>query len=251
LNKYIDTIFVPSHFCREVLTNSGVKKKIIVAPFGVNRSVFTPRNVISSSLFQFLFVGTPHYRKGVLELIEAFKNVFENKTDVTLHMKFTYKPDLQHLKPWEIGNIESLIKGTDNITIDYSIMNDNDIADLIASSDVVVQPSYSEGFGLSILEAMVMKKPVITTCWSGECEFVNRHNALVIDSVPIRTDSIQYGEKARGAQMQKPSVKKLSELLEYAYNNFSELTALKDNAYSTASTFTWQKTAETILKSIY
>ncbi|RKX66531.1 hypothetical protein DRP44_03935 [candidate division TA06 bacterium] len=251
LNKHIDTIFVPSAFCKNTLVESGVKRQIIIARFGVDRTIFKPEGYNRDNTFRFLFIGTPHYRKGVIELIRAFKSVFEGKRDISLYLKLTYKPAPGKLKPWEIPNIEALVKESNNIQIDYNRKNDNEIAELIASSDVIVQPSYSEGFGLSILEAMAMKKPVITTCWSGECEFVNRNNALIINSSSFKASDIQYGEKTNGARMRKPSVKHLAELLEYAYTNFPELEKLKNNAYLAATALTWDKTAETILKTIY
>ncbi len=251
LNKYANAIFVPSHFCKNVLTKNNVKKNIFVTRFGVNTDRFYPRTDGKHDKFRFLFVGTPHYRKGALELIEAFKRAFLNIGNVELYMKFTYKPTGNALRPWEIPRLKEKIGNSINIIVDFSQKSDSQIADLIASSDVVVQPSYSEGFGLSILEAMAMKKLVIVTSWSGETEFVSPENALVVDSIRFRSDNIQYGEKAVGAYMQKPSVEHLTDLLKYSYSKYDELYTLRKNAYITAKQLTWDNTAKTILSHIY
>ncbi len=251
LNKYADAIFVPSHFCRDVLMKNNVKKDIFVTRFGVNTDIFHPRPHGKRDKFRFLFVGTPHYRKGPLELMKAFKRAFMNIDNVELYMKFTYKPTENALKPWEIPGLKEKTCNSDNIIVDFSQKSDSQIADLIALSDVVVQPSYSEGFGLSILEAMAMKKLVITTSWSGETEFASPDNVLVVDSIRFRSDNIQYGEKAVGAYMQKPSTEHLSNLLKYSYSKYNELYMLRENAYVTAKQLTWDNTAKTILSHIY
>ena len=56
-----------------------------------------------------------------------------------------------------------------------------DVLTLYASSDVIVSLHRSEGLGLSLMEAMSLSKPVITTDWSGNTDFANSNNSCLVD----------------------------------------------------------------------
>jgi len=248
INRHIDTIIVPSEFCKDILIESNINIPIRVIPFGVDHSIFNPKNNKITDKFRFLFIGTPHYRKGISELIDTFKDVFFNNKDVELYIKMPYLPINNKLKSWEIANIPKIVSGYENIIIDSKPIGDKEIADLIASANVVIQPSYSEGFGLSILEAMAMEKLIITTLWSGESEFVTNRNSLIVKNDWIDSGNIQYGEILKGAKMKRPDIKHLKEVMEYSFLDYCELSGIRANALITSKKYTWEKTAGSILK---
>jgi len=66
---------------------------------------------------------------------------------------------------------------------------------LTASCDCYVSLHRSEGFGLTMAEAMYLGKPVIATAYSGNMDFMNESNALLVDydRVPIGEDAGPYG----------------------------------------------------------
>jgi glycosyltransferase involved in cell wall biosynthesis len=87
------------------------------------------------------------------------------------------------------------------------------IPELMASADCYVAPSRGEGWGRPQQEAMATGKPVIATRWSGNLDFMNDDNSLLIDieglvTVDDRMDVPQY----RGQRWAEPSVEHLSEL---------------------------------------
>ena len=57
----------------------------------------------------------------------------------------------------------------------------SDVPSLLAAMDVVALPSYSEGFGLTVVEAMAMGKAVVSTCVTAIPELLKhgRHGLLV------------------------------------------------------------------------
>ena len=59
---------------------------------------------------------------------------------------------------------------------------------LMARSDVVISPHRAEGFGLNLAEAMACGKAVIATGWSGNLEFMNEQNSILLpyQLTPVR-----------------------------------------------------------------
>jgi glycosyltransferase involved in cell wall biosynthesis len=68
----------------------------------------------------------------------------------------------------------------DVVLMDRSL-TDDEMTDLYALIDCYVSPHRSEGLGLTILEAMHAKKPVIATSYGGPTDFVNLETALPVD----------------------------------------------------------------------
>ncbi len=57
----------------------------------------------------------------------------------------------------------------------------DDIPDIIAACDLFVMPSRHEGLGTSILDAMVLGKPVVASCTGGIPDIIrNEHNGLLV-----------------------------------------------------------------------
>ncbi len=57
----------------------------------------------------------------------------------------------------------------------------NEVNALIGLSDCVVSLHRSEGFGLTLAEAMYLGKPVIATAYSGNMDFTNPANSFLVD----------------------------------------------------------------------
>ena len=71
-------------------------------------------------------------------------------------------------------------EGLDDIVIFTGYRED--IPELIAISDIVVRPSDMEGFPINMLEAMLMKKPVIATKIAGVPEMITHgENGFMIE----------------------------------------------------------------------
>jgi len=77
-----------------------------------------------------------------------------------------------------------------------------DVVDVIQAMDVIVQPSIEEGFGLSIIEAMSLGKPVIASCVGGIPEIID--------------------DKKTGILVQSKNPIALAEAIEFFLNNKKE-----------------------------
>ncbi len=144
-------IVVASTFSKNSLIKHGIDaRKIYVNPYGTNPELFKPTEKTDSSIVKFVYVGLVHVRKGVPVLLEAWKKI--NSTNATLTL---------------IGPIdketEALIKSTaHDVTITGRVPYDN-LPALLSQHDVLVFPSFFEGFALVIAEAMASGLTIIST----------------------------------------------------------------------------------------
>jgi glycosyltransferase involved in cell wall biosynthesis len=68
------------------------------------------------------------------------------------------------------------------------------VADLIAASDIVCQPSLIEPFGQAVLEALASERPVVATRIGGPAELLTPETGVLVD--PGSVDSIAAGLRA-------------------------------------------------------
>ncbi|MHA1268761.1 MAG: glycosyltransferase family 4 protein [Candidatus Helarchaeota archaeon] len=164
-----------------------------------------------------LFVGRLEYRKGIWDLIKAISNIKK------------------------INNIKCIIIGRGplkNILLDYisniGVKNRFRFVDMVSFQtlsclyhlcDIYVQPSFLEGFGLTVIEAMNAKKTVITTNVGSLPELItNNFNGILIP--PNRPDLL---------------MKKII----YCLENEDFTKEMGENAYHTVKEkFNWSKTAD-------
>jgi glycosyltransferase involved in cell wall biosynthesis len=156
-----------------------------------------------------LFVSTIEPRKNIANLVAAFNRLKEQRRidhDLLLVGKkgWHYEPIFEAIaqSPWR-EQIHHL---------DY--LGDRQVQALYAKADVFVYPSYYEGFGLPVLEAMTLGAPVVTSNVSSLPEvagdaalYADPHDPeeladqiwRLIDSPTLRQDLITRG-RAQAAQ---------------------------------------------------
>lgn len=109
----------------------------------------------------FCFVGRLNRDKGVFELLEAFQRLCVEREDIALlqigDMEGKLPPHLQDIRKYP--NV--ILTGWTNEVPKY-----------ISASDVLVHPSYREGFSMVIQQAMAMEIPVVTTDIPGPSEVI-------------------------------------------------------------------------------
>lgn len=133
---------------------------------------------IDPNEFVFLFnfhMNSVMERKNPLGLIRAFKQAFRSDERATLVLKTMYGHHHPHL-------FEELTKAASaaNIRIIDEIYAPSDVLALTEVCDVYVSLHRSEGLGLTMAEAMLLGKPVIATNYSGNLDFMNDWNSLLV-----------------------------------------------------------------------
>ena len=126
-------------------------------------------------LFTFDFFSVAK-RKNPIGVIDAYRRAFPYVGDTVLVMKTINGHhrlnELEKLR-WHAR------KRTDIVIIDEYISQDQ-VAGLMSSADAYVSLHRSEGLGLTMAEAMLLGKPVIATNYSGNIDFMNEENSLLI-----------------------------------------------------------------------
>ncbi len=127
-------------------------------------------------LFVFDYLSTIQ-RKNPVGLIEAFKQAFSVDEGPQLLIKTINAP----LRPLAEEEVLWACDGRPDIhVIDCSLpVAERD--GLIAACDCYVSLHRSEGFGLTLAEAMAIGKPVIATGYSGNLDFMTAENSYLVD----------------------------------------------------------------------
>ena len=162
--------FAPKVAANAVVTNgSGVDLERFAQKPKMARFSNTPVNV--------LFVGRFLKEKGVFELMDAVREMRSHNVPFEMHLC----GDFDH------GNRSSatdddLIQWKEEGLVDWSGQLD-DVRDKLAAADMVVLPSYREGTPRSLLEAMAVGRPLVTTDVPG-CRNVVQDsvNGFLVDS---------------------------------------------------------------------
>lgn len=121
---------------------------------------------ISDDTFVFGYIGRINRDKGINELLSAYRALLHNKQNTRLFV---------------VGMEDSIIL-PDKELMDWAKSSENvyftgpqkasEVAKYMSACDLMVHPTYREGFSMVIQEAMAMKLPVITTDVPGPREVI-------------------------------------------------------------------------------
>jgi glycosyltransferase involved in cell wall biosynthesis len=203
---YYDEIWVPSDFCLKALAE--------YAPIPVHKMTYplyplpdspgrrSPFRLKESSfvfLFTFDYFSTLE-RKNPIGLLRAFRRAFDPAEDVVLVLKSI---NGRHDAPGR----ELLHRAAEGLKVRFMDAHfpNAQLADLFAAADAYVSLHRSEGLGLGMAQAMALGKPVIGTHYSGNLEYMNPENSLLVrhDLVELRED---YGPRSMPAIYEKGHV---------------------------------------------
>ena len=126
-------------------------------------------------LFLFCFdMASTFQRKNPLAVMEAFRLL--DRTDAALAIKITRG----YLDENAMEILRDHAASCGACLIDELLPEDR-MMSLMNASDAYISLHRSEGFGLTLAEAMLLGKPVIATRYSGNLDFMNDDNSLLVD----------------------------------------------------------------------
>ena len=148
-------------------------------------------------------------RKNPLAAVAAFRAAFGARPDRILVLKLG---NPEHF-PADFAQVRSAVAGAPNIRLETRTLPAGESDALTAAADIVLSLHRSEGFGLVLAEAMLLGKPVIATGWSGNMEFMDETNSLVVPCRLIPAHDPRGVYELPGAMWAEPDIGAASAML--------------------------------------
>jgi glycosyltransferase involved in cell wall biosynthesis len=179
--RLVDEVWVYSqHAAAAIAPVVDVPVRVVVPPI---RSM-APEPVTLDELslpegFLFLFCfdfNSVLERKNPLGLVEAFCRAFAPGEGPQLVLKSING----HSFPLQLARLRAAVANRPDIRLIDGYLSPPRQRALMARCDAYVSLHRAEGFGLTLGEAMALGKPVIATGYSGNLEFMDRKNSLLV-----------------------------------------------------------------------
>ena len=164
----------------------------------------------SGAVFLYAFdVSSQTERKFPLAAIRAFRRAALARDEAVLVLKFTnaaYDPDAVRRLHQEAAGL--------NVVMLDGYMDRAELTGLLQAADCYPSPHRAEGFGLTLLEAMSLGKPVVATNYSGNVDFMTAENSYPVDYrlVALTRD---YGPYIRGAVWADPDLDQMGAIIRH------------------------------------
>jgi glycosyltransferase involved in cell wall biosynthesis len=260
--NFVDYALPSSNFSKEVFVNGGwPEDKCIVVPHGIHpisQEDFDKIPVYglkSTKSFKMLNVSIPHKRKNLDLLIDAYYRTFSGQDDIVLVLKTSlakprqsFEVDVSEIIKEAQARHKSRPGGLPHIEIITARIDD--MRSLYKACHVLVSTTSSEGFGLPLLEALDAGKLVIAPKCTGQLDFLNIHNSLLVDVKEIpASKGYQYWVDSQGSTTYIPKLDALSHAMLISYQNYAPLLGMfREESRRVCEEFTWKNAAEKILK---
>jgi len=232
---------------------------------GIDPEIFYPIEYQKNEdLFVIFSGGKFELRKGQDLLLKAIKILQQKYDDIVLinawynmwpktmelfanspHIKFERKGN-----SWtEVMNHIYKINGLDaDKIITLELIDNTKLRNLYSQTDIGVFPNRCEGgTNLVLMEYMACGKPVIATNATGHTDILTNDNAILLNNNKLlrlmNNDQIW-------AEWVEPSLDELIAQIEYAHEQRTEIKQIGKKAGEYLKNFTWQKSAENLVKLI-
>ena len=216
---YLDEVWVASNYCLETIARVSpvpVLKIPLALPReglptkGVGRDYFGVPN--EPTMFLFIFdVHSNVARKNPSGVIHAFKHAFPGNQDVCLVLKVLHGD-------WRFRRALEAEAADPRVRIIDRVFERSELNSLIEASDCYVSLHRSEGFGLTMVEAMALGKPVIATAYSANLDYMTPSNSFLVRYELARLQRDE-GPYPQGSVWADPDVAHAAELMRWVHEN--------------------------------
>ena len=235
--KFLNDIWVPSNFIADSIERSCfIRPKVIPHPVlehdENNFCLDTKYNFKNKFNVTGIFDLNSYIdRKNPFGILKTYQKAckdknFQKNSQLILKISGTFN------KKRAISKILSEAKKSKiSLTIIDEILSNSEMESLRNSTDVFISLHRSEGFGLNIIENMNAGNIVIATNYSGNIDYMNETNSLLVDYklTPIQEDQYPYGE---GQFWAEPDINDACEKLLWAYHNKNDAQKITKKAKS-------------------
>ena len=185
--RFFDEIWTPSTFCQSAISRkSPVPVLRMPHAIQIERQGTNSRADFSIPADRFVFLAICDLlsipeRKNPIGAIKAFRQAFGASRNCHLVLKVSHGQE----RPQQMAAIIAAAADLPVAIIDRTLER-LQVNGLIGSCDCLLSLHRSEGFGLSLAEAMYLNKPVIATAYSGNTDFTRPDNAFLVEYDLVR-----------------------------------------------------------------
>ncbi|WP_416268749.1 rhamnan synthesis F family protein [Burkholderia cepacia] len=186
----VDRIWAPSQYCADIFSAEvKVPVDVIHHPVRVPTRIASSRDSIlrrfgidpANRVILYIFDAASYLiRKNPEGLIRAFaaSGLAKRGWNLVLKTKHLYdRPDA--------GNaLYALATNTPGVKLLEVSLHADEVTSLMNAADIYASPHCSEGFGLTVAEAMALGKPVVVTDFGGTRDFVNSDCGYPVQATP-------------------------------------------------------------------
>ncbi len=149
----------------------------------------------SSYQKRFIFIGAISYEKGIETLCQA-SNLLDDSYRIDIYGKFFDGYTQEYFSDYNVQYC--------------GVLRSEDVINTLQQYDILLLPSYREGYPGVIIEALSVGLPIVATSLEGIKEMVNEESSVLIDTGNIEQlynaivsfNSDNYAEKSRAAKQQ-------------------------------------------------
>lgn len=181
--RYMNAVFVPSEFTREaIVRHTAIPVTVVPHPvsekpaapgmraqFGIPEDAFLVSNIFSA--------GSSINRKNPQAVLKAFRKFAATHGNAFLLMKASGNP----ARDERLRELVASAQDTGTIRIITDNLPSSAINGIIRQSNAYISLHRSEGFGLTVAEAILGGTPVVSTGWSGTVDFCDPQNTWSAD----------------------------------------------------------------------
>jgi glycosyltransferase involved in cell wall biosynthesis len=261
LCNLVDEVWVPSSWNKKVFESNGVHRPIYVIPHCVDYKLkknVTPLSIgLDKDTFVFYSIFQWIARKNPIGLLKAYLTEFMPNENVCLALK-TYRLNTsiqeKDIIKQDIQNIKNSLALTDFPPIRFfgDLLSFDQMQAFHKRGDCFVLPHCAEGFGLPLCEAMLYSKPVISTGYGGNLDFMNKENSYLIDYQETPVCNMMFHNYNGHMTWAEPSVSHLKKLMRYVFEHRDEAKAIGLVAHQQIKKqLSWNKISQKIINRLY
>ena len=132
-------------------------EKIVVFPNGVKTADYAASEDLKKDYHKILFLGRICKDKGIDELLEAVSGIHESGREVKLYIGGIFEDQEYKEKISKLGDFVEYIGWVSGADKDK----------YLKECGILALPSYYEGFGIVVIEAMLRRSAVVASCVGG------------------------------------------------------------------------------------